>query len=149
MPTLRELEGQLLRCKKEVSQEKDDTGKYVFRDSDGSIHMWSSESEHWVFEHVNTLAEAHGISFLCPKDYVKNGGPKGTHSVYVFFTGSPYAGHNSAGEEVRWNVAGGTSLDDLQLTPSILLQDENLPEGDRCGWHGFVGSSGVPPGHAQ
>ena len=148
MTTIRELEGQLLRCAKETTQEKDVDGKYVFRDPDGSIHMWSSDAEHWVFERVDKVAESHGISFLCPKAFAKNGGPKGTHSVFLFFTGSPYAGHNTAGQEVRWQVVGGTTIDDLVLTPSIQEQDEELPPEHRCSWHGFVGSSGVPPGSA-
>jgi len=148
MTRLAELDGQLLRCEKETSQEKDERGLYVFRDTDGSIDMWSPTPERTMFKHVNVVAEAHGVRFLCPKSFTKNGGPKGTHSVYIFFEGSPYAGHNKAGQEVRWKVVGGTTVDDLQLTPSIQEQDEGLPPGYQCNWHGFVGSSGVPPGHA-
>lgn len=148
MPTLRELEGQLLRCKIERTEEKDAEGRWVWRDENGEPVMWSSgKNERTVFEHVERVSDAHGVRFLCPKSFAKNGGPKGTHSVYVFFTGSPYAGTNSAGQEVRWQASGQT-LDDLQLSPSILEQDDGLPEKWRCGWHGFVGSSGVPPGHA-
>ena len=151
MPALTELDGQLLRCKIERTEEKDDQGRWVWRDSDGQIGMWSAvggKNERTVFEHVERVADAHGVRFLCPKSFSKNGGPKGTHSVYIFFTGSPYAGHNSDGKEVRWQVVGGTTLNDLQLSPSILEQDEELSSERRCGWHGFVGSSGVPPGHA-
>lgn len=148
MSSLRELDGRLLRCEKEISTEQDEKGMYLFRDSDGDIHMWSPTADRWVFHPVETVAEAHGVRFLCPKSFAKNGGPKGTHSVYIFFAGSPYAGHNKEGQEVRWNVAGGSSLDDLQLTPSIQEQDEGLPLEHQCNWHGFVGSSGVPAGHA-
>jgi hypothetical protein len=93
---------------------------------------------------VATLAEAHGLWFDCPLCWAKNGGPVGTHGVLVWFAGKPVPdrlGQNSAGVTVRWNVVGGTGLSDLQLAPSILLQGG-------CGWHGFVGSSGVPPGFA-
>ena len=145
---LRELEGTLLRCETEVSAEKDDKGMYVFRDSDGEIHMWSPTPEHTVFHPVDTVAEAHGVRFLCPKSWAKNGGPKGTHSCYIFFTGSPYAGRNLAGQEVRWQVVGGSTIDDLQLTPSIQEQDEGMPPERQCNWHGFLGSNGVPPGCA-
>lgn len=144
---LRELDGRLLRCEKEISVERDEKGMYVFR-SDGEISMWSPRPERMVFHPVESVAQAHGVRFLCPKSFAKNGGPKGTHSVYIFFAGSPYAGRNLAGEEVRWNVAGGTSLDDLQLTPSIQEQDDNMPPEHRCNWHGFVGTSGVPAGEA-
>jgi hypothetical protein len=146
--SLRELEARLLRCGTETSSEIDDQGRYVFRDSDGSITMWSTTPERTFFTPVATVAEAHGICFLCPKSFEKNGGPQGTHSVYIFFTGSPHAGRNTAGQEVRWQVIGGSSVDDLQLSPSILEQDEHAPAEWRCGWHGFIGSSGIPAGHA-
>lgn len=148
MPTLRELEGQLLRCEAERSAEQDSKGQWIFRGDDGEIHMWSPTNERTVFAPVETVAEAHGVRFLCPKSFAKNAGSEGTHSVYVFFAGSPHAGRNSAGQEVRWQVVGGSSIDDLQLTPSILEQDDALPEPHRCGWHGFVGSNGVPAGSA-
>lgn len=98
-----------------------------------------------VHRHVDTLAEAHGIWFDCPECWRKNGGPVGTHGVCIWFTGSPVPPHlglNNAGQTVRWTVAGGTGLNNLSLTPSILLQGG-------CNWHGFVGSSGVPPGFAS
>jgi hypothetical protein len=94
---------------------------------------------------VDTLAEAHGIWFDCPLCWCKNGGKVGTHGVLVWFAGKPVPdrlGKNNAGATVRWNVVGGTGLSDLQLAPSILLQGG-------CGWHGFVGSSGVPPGFSR
>ncbi len=152
MPSLRELNGKLLRVKVEHTEVKwpDDgsawAGLWVWLGEDGKPTYGSKTSqERTCFEPVETVAEAHGVRFLCPKSYAKNGGPKGTHSVYIFFQGSPHAGHNLAGQEVRWTVAGGTTLDDLSLTPSIQEQDEGK---DPCNWHGFVGSNGVPPGHA-
>lgn len=146
---LRDLEAQLLKCIKEISTEVDENGKYVFRDTDGEIRMWSGTPDSWIFAPVDTVAEANGIRFLCPKSYAKNGGTKGTHSVYVFFQGSPHAGRNLKGEEVRWNVVGGSTIDDLQLTPSILEEDgADTPAEWRCGWHGFVGSNNVPAGEA-
>lgn len=149
MPTLRELEARLLRWYRETTTERDAEGKYVFRD-DGEITMWSPHPYRDLFAPVENLHDAHGISFLCPKSFAKNGGPKGTHSVYVWFAGSPVPpeiGHNKDGAPVRWN-ASGTSIDNLVLTPSILEQGDELPADHRCGWHGFVGSSGVPPGCA-
>lgn len=148
MPSLSILEGQLLRCRTETSGEKDEKGQYIFRGDDGDVHMWSPVSERTVFDPVSKVAEAHGVRFLCPKSFAKNGGAKGTHSVYVFFVGSPYAGRNLEGKEVRWQVVGGATIDDLQLTPSIQEQDEGMSPEHQCNWHGFVGSSGVPPGSA-
>jgi hypothetical protein len=95
--------------------------------------------------HVDTLAEAQGIWFLCPLCFTKNGGSVGTHSVDVTFEGRGAAddqgSHDSTGKPSRWSVSG-TCMDDLCLAPSILLA------GPGCGWHGFVGNSGVPPGEA-
>lgn len=147
---LRDLEAQLLRCVVTRTEEKDGQGRWVWRDKNGEPIMWSTgDNKRTSFEHVERVADAHGIKFLCPKSFAKNNGPVGTHSVYIFFTGSPYAGHNTKGEEVRWQVVGGSTIDDLQLSPSILEQDDELAPEHRCGWHGFVGSNGVAPGHAQ
>lgn len=91
------------------------------------------------FAPVDTLAEADGIWFECPKCFSTDG-----HSVRVGFAGKATPGSygcNKAGQPVLWNIIGGSTIDDLQLAPSILL------EGG-CNWHGFIGSSGVPPGEA-
>ncbi len=91
-----------------------------------------------LLSRVATLAEADGIMFMCPKCFETNG-----HQVRVFFRGRgapDRLGKNSKGVTVRWN-ASGTGLADLVLTPSIQIEG-------CCGWHGFVGSSGIPPGHA-
>lgn len=42
-----------------------------------------------TFRYVDKLEDAHGLAFLCPKDYQVNGGESGTHGVRVFFSGSP------------------------------------------------------------
>lgn len=93
-----------------------------------------------VMEYVDSLAEAHGLWFDCPKCFIANGGPVGTHGVRIFFAGRGVPDHgtngdvlggNEAGQPVRWNVSG-TGYHDLTTTPSILLQ------GGGCGWHGFI-----------
>lgn len=130
MPTLRELEGQFIRFREENSEE---------------MFARGVANPSFFLEHVPALNEAHGIRFICPKSLATHGGKAGAHSVQVYFAGSPVPNHigvNKNGEPVRWN-ASGTSLDDLSLSPSIQEQDSV------CGWHGFVGSSGVPPGSAS
>jgi hypothetical protein len=98
---------------------------------------------------VDTLAEAQGVWFLCPKCYAVGiaGGEEpgvGVHGCQVTFEGrgatDQQGSHNDKGEPVRWAVSG-TGIADLVCTPSILLIGG-------CGWHGFIGSSGVPPGEA-
>jgi hypothetical protein len=82
---------------------------------------------------VETLAEADGLSFLCPMCFAANGGRAGTHSIIVAFRGKAvpealFLGSN--GVAARWDAAGN-GLDDLSLKPSILLYGG-------CKWHGFV-----------
>ena len=84
--------------------------------------------------YVDTLAEAQGVMFLCPKCYQTNGGDIGTHMVMVFFAdrGVPADAKPGPG---RWQVSG-TSIDDLTLSPSINLDCGPEPRG--CCWHGWV-----------
>lgn len=153
--SLRQLEAQLEKVVTVTTSEieQDDAGlrgQYVFRDSDGEKFMWGPKPERYEFHNVNSLAEADHIMFLCPLCFAKNGGAKGTHSVMVTFAGRNVpaeAGTRDAdGKPSRW-TARGSSLDDLVLTPSILL-DAKRKAADGCHWHGFIGSSGIPPGHA-
>ena len=87
------------------------------------------------------------IDFLCPACF----GTDREHHVMVSFAGRDIpdeAGSRSHdGKPSRWAVSG-TGLDDLVLTPSIALSASAPPESKVCRWHGFVGSSGIPPGHA-
>ena len=129
MPTLRELEGQFLRYRQETAEE---------------MFARGVDKPSFFLEHVSALSEAHGIRFICPKSFAAHGGKMGAHSVQVYFSGSPVPTHigvNQKGDAVRWN-ASGASLDSLSLSPSI--QEQSI-----CGWHGFIGSSGVPPGSAS
>lgn len=148
--TLRQLEAQLEKVvavpTTEIETEEGDCkGLYVWRDSKGEAYKWGPTPISYEFHNVETLAEADMIMFLCPLCFEKNGGSVGTHSVMVTFANRNVpdeAGtRGEGGKPTRW-TASGTNLDDLVLAPSILLT------GPGCAWHGFVGSSGIPPGHA-
>lgn len=88
--------------------------------------------------YVETLAEAQGVMFICPKCFRDNG-MIGTHSVQVTFAGRGVADedgvHNTAGEPVRWAVSG-SGYADLTATPSVDVQVG-------CRWHGFISSGEV------
>lgn len=147
MPSLRELDAHFKRWFEETSNEKDEQGRYVWRDEKGEIWSWSQNPWSDRFTTVESLAEADGIWFDCPLCWQKwkAGAEHGPHGVLIWFEGRrapDRLGRDSQNRRVRWTIQSGTGLDDLQLTPSILLS------GPGCGWHGFVGSSGVPPGHA-
>lgn len=62
---------------------------------------------------VNTVAEADGVFFLCPKCFETNKGPVGTHGVHCWFKGVPDSYVPGPG---RWNPSG-TTIDDLSLVP--------------------------------
>lgn len=133
------------------TNEGDTKGMYVWRGDDGGKYFWSPTPVRYAFEDVNTVAEADHIMFLCPLCFEKNDGPKGTHSVFVTFAGrnvpDEAGSRDHEGKPSRWSVMSGKTIDDLVLTPSILL-DASRPAESGCHWHGFVGSSGIPAGHA-
>lgn len=133
--TLRQLEANLLKHVIEIAD--CDHGRDM---PDGTVQWGGFEVD--TFHYVDDLSQADGISFLCPKCFPT----EAQHSIHVYFAGRNVPdrlGRNRDGKTVRWNIIGGSGLDDLQLAPSILMQAEQ-----GCQWHGFVGSSGVPPGHA-
>lgn len=90
--------------------------------------------------HVDTLADAHGILFLCPVCFTANAGPVGTHAVLVTFAGrgvpDHLGSHNDKGKPSRWSVEG-TGLSDLTTRPSIHLK------GAPCNWHGYITAGDV------
>ena len=94
----------------------------------------SEHTQHVFHVYVDTLAEAQGIFFLCPKDFELNKGPIGTHGIICWFLdrGVPTDAEPLPG---RWAVSG-SSYEDLTLSPSVLTT-----EG--CGWHGFITGGAV------
>lgn len=78
------------------------------------------------------LDGAHGVMFLCPLCYAKNGGPTGTHSVICWFEGR--VPDSASPKPGRWHPAG-TGLADLTFVPPGAVSVQLL---GGCGWHGFV-----------
>lgn len=90
-------------------------------------------------KHVDTLAEAQGIFFLCPVHAPQiYTGPNGGHGVEVTFAGRGVSdaegSHDFDGNPSRWQVAG-TDYEDLTLAPSI-----DISRGGGCTWHGYITS---------
>lgn len=83
--------------------------------------------------HVDTLYEAQGIMFLCPKCYTVNGGAVGTHTVVCWFADRGVPTDETPGPG-RWTPLG-SSLDDLTFVGPAAAS-VNLAGG--CDWHGFV-----------
>lgn len=93
----------------------------------------SPHTEHEFHVQVDSLAEADGLQFLCPKCFATNGGNVGTHSVICWFEGK--VPDNVDPKPGRWKPVG-TGLDDLSFVPGRKSNSVLLVGG--CGWHGFV-----------
>ena len=95
-------------------------------------------SDHEYLRHVDSLAEAQSVQFLCPVCFVKNNAPVGTHLIEVSFSDrgvlDHQGSHNREGAPSRWTVSG-TGYADLTTLPSILVD----PAEPACaGWHGYI-----------
>lgn len=112
------------------------------RDLEARLVRYESRPDGEYQIDVASLSEAQGVVFLCPLCYQHNDGSVGTHGVAVTFTDrgvtDAQGSHGTNGNPTRWKVEGGTTLDDLTLSPSILLEGGPHGAPDGCGWHGFV-----------
>jgi hypothetical protein len=84
---------------------------------------------------VDTLAEAQGVRFLCPKCFRDNGGNVGTHQVICWSAerGTPADATPGPG---RWKMEG-TGLEDLTLSGENGKSSSVWLTGG-CGYHGFI-----------
>jgi hypothetical protein len=84
----------------------------------------------------DSLAEAHGIDFLCPKCFQANGGSVGTHHVICWFRdrGVPDDLDPKPG---RWTPQG-TGYEDLTFVPGDPPMAVSVLITSGCNWHGFV-----------
>lgn len=86
---------------------------------------------------VDTLAEAHGVMFLCPLCYKnRKQSSVGVHSVKCWFEGKvPDDVRPAPG---RWTPSGN-GIDDLTFVPGHRVKLVSvLLLGEGCGWHGHV-----------
>jgi hypothetical protein len=100
---------------------------------DAQFLRYAPSDGHICLEHVETLAEAQGIIFLCPLCYAQNHGPVATHSVICWFAdrGVPADAEPLPG---RWRPSG-TGIDDLTFVGPDAVSVQLL---SGCNWHGFV-----------
>ena len=87
--------------------------------------------------HVESIEEARGVMFLCPVCFVKNLGPRGTHSVICW---APDVPQNFEPKPGRWSLHG-IGLENLTLKGST-SDSVHLKKGDwvvqGCNAHFFV-----------
>lgn len=92
--------------------------------------------EHVVHVPVESIDQAHGVKFLCPLCFERNGGKRGTHMVICWSrsAGTPEEAVPGPG---RWKMEG-TGFADLTLNadPPGTMRSVQLLGG--CNWHGFV-----------
>src|SRR5260221_10170993 len=110
----------------------------LLQDLDGHFLKYISANEYQI---VDSLAEADGVQFQCPKcaqglEIVlkdRRRFVKGAHYVICWFVG--HVPDNISPSPGRWNPKG-TCLDDLTFIGpgaySVLLT------GPGCGWHGYI-----------
>lgn len=89
------------------------------------------------FKNVDTIAEADGVQFLCPKCFVANKGAIGTHSVICW---SPSVPQDTQPTPGRWSLIG-TGIKDLTLQAGS--SSVQLTSG--CGAHFFVQCGEIKP----
>lgn len=84
---------------------------------------------------VDALAEADGVAFMCPKCYVANGGPIGTHWIICWFRGR--VADTQLPGPGRWTPSG-TGLSDLTFVPGDPPVAVSVLLTSGCQWHGFI-----------
>ena len=100
-------------------------------DLDAEFFRWEERDGKTYLPEVAALAEAQGVIFDCP--VCRSPG----HSIMVGFRDRGVPAHlgtrDAAGKQTLWQVAGGTGLHDLTLSPSV----DCTPSNPNC-WHGFI-----------
>lgn len=84
-----------------------------------------------TFQHEGvSFADADGIRFLCPKCWVANKGPVGTHIVICW---GPHVPKTTPPVPGRWMLVG-TGYEDL----SLVAGSSSIQLTSGCMWHGFI-----------
>lgn len=106
------------------------------RDLEAEFLRYEVRPDGIFFVHVETIAEAQGVEFLCPKCFAANGGAIGTHGVVCWSRsrGVPDSAEPGPG---RWSLVG-TGLDDLTLNADPPSTARSVQLNGGCAWHGFV-----------
>lgn len=105
-------------------------------DLDPEFLVFERDGERKFFRTVDTIAQAQGIKFLCPKCFAQNGGPAGTHSVICWSRsrGTPDDVEPLPG---RWTFEG-SGFADLTLNGDPPGGARSVALGGGCDWHGFI-----------
>ena len=105
-------------------------------DLDPQFFRYEERDGHAYHVHVDTIGEAHGIGFLCPKCFAENNGPVGTHTV-VCWSRSAGTPDDALPGPGRWKLVG-TSYEDLSLNVDPPSKARSVMLNGGCAWHGFI-----------
>jgi hypothetical protein len=94
-------------------------------------------TENGGYAYVDSIDEAEGIDFLCPKCFVANNGPVGTHGIICWRPNVPLSVSPGPG---RWELRG-TNFENLALDASPA--SVKLSAG--CKAHFIVGGGAIIP----
>lgn len=94
-----------------------------------------------TYVEVESLCEAQGIQFLCPKCYLDNNGAAGTHLVCCWFRNREVPDNVPPGPG-RW-TPHGDSIDNLTFVPGEPPMAVSVLLNNACGWHGYITDGNV------
>lgn len=100
------------------------------------VKAWTEDDCRHGWEDVQTIAEADGVWFLCPKCFETNGGAVGTHRILCW---SPSVPIDMLPKPGRWHLEGSGYAD---LTLRGVISDSVLLTSG-CGAHFFVRSGRI------
>src|ERR1700674_2991646 len=105
-------------------------------DLDPAFLRYEPEGDQIIMRRVDVIAEAQGVSFLCPKCFAANGGPRGAHAVICWSRsrGTPEDARPGPG---RWAL-DGTGFPDLTLGADPPNSSSSVQLTGGCNWHGHV-----------
>lgn len=132
---LTDLEPRFLRYETRIeTQQRHKADGYM--EQQGHIHTdecwepWTGPVAYWTF--VDTITEAQGIEFLCPKCF----GSGGQHAVVCWSRSRGVPDDASPGPG-RWTMEG-TGYHDLTLNGDPPGNARSVLLMGGCAWHGFV-----------
>jgi hypothetical protein len=99
------------------------------------------EADRVFMRYVNSIEDAQGIKFLCPKCFAENKGPIGTH-VVICWSRSRGVPEHAEPKPGRWSLVG-TGYNDLTLNGDPPGNARSVLLTDGCRWHGFITNGSV------
>ena len=104
-------------------------------DLEPQFRRYEERDGHIYLVPVDSIEQAQGIDFLCPKCFAENKGLIGTHKVICWSSSRGVPDHARPGPG-RWRLEG-TGYSDLSLMEEP-GKSRSVQLHGGCAWHGFV-----------